>query len=106
MAGTEDELQAHCDLLLADLAATLSADYSSRVHSCARVLRDFPGAALGARLFEEIQQQVHDEQISTTWPTCPLHHTHPLWVRDGQWVCEQTGQPLAPLGQLGHSNKP
>jgi hypothetical protein len=97
----DDELQAYCDLIEADLAATIGGEHAGRVQARARVLRTFPRAGVGQQLVEDIQQQIHDERICTTWPTCPLHGTHPLWVHDGQWTCEQAGVPIGPVGGLG-----
>jgi hypothetical protein len=51
----------------------------------------------------------------TTWPACPDHPNHPLWLRSGQedlarrggvllddpvWTCTTTHRPVAELGQL------
>jgi hypothetical protein len=96
----DDELQAYSDLVAADLAATLGGEHTSRVQARVRELRSFVRPGLGEQLVEDIQQQIHDERICTTWPTCPLHGTHPLWVHDGQWVCERAGAPIAPVGGL------
>lgn len=102
MGRTDNELDAHCHLVIADLTSTLGGDHSARVVSPARELRAFSGPGLGQRLVEDIQQQIPDEHISTTWPPCPVHGTHPLWVRDGQWVCLQSGLAVTSLGQLGN----
>lgn len=106
MGRTEDELDAHCHLVIADLAATLGGDHSARVRSRARELRAYGGPDIGQRLVEDIQQQIHDEHISTTWPTCPLHGTHPLWVHGGHWVCQRAGVSVAAVGQLVKSQRP
>lgn len=52
------------------------------------------------RVVETVQQDFHDAFIDITWPACPLHHRHPLWLHAGYWTCEQLGIPLAKLGEL------
>jgi hypothetical protein len=51
-----------------------------------------------------VQQRLHDTFIHTTWPICPLHPQHPLWLdgdHDGAvWRCAQAGMDIAPLGSL------
>jgi len=56
------------------------------------------------RLIDDVQQRLHDEFVSTTWPTCPLHPNHPLWYLDGWWRCPHAGA-IAPLGELTSANK-
>lgn len=53
-----------------------------------------------AKVAEEIQQEFHDGFVDITWPKCPLHQRHPLWLHDGYWTCEQLGVRLARLGEL------
>jgi len=60
---------------------------------------------LAWHLTENIQQRLHDEFIDTTWPACPIHHRHPLWLNEEDggpwfWRCLETGQAIAPLGGL------
>lgn len=53
------------------------------------------------RIIEDVQQRMHDEFIDVTWPPCPVHRTHPLWLaadRPWRWEC---GDVSIPLGQLG-----
>src|SRR5262245_22627679 len=52
------------------------------------------------KVVEEVQQEIHDLFIDTTWPTCPFHPNHPLWLGNGYWVCAQNGVRVAPLGGL------
>lgn len=52
------------------------------------------------RLVEEVQQYFHDVYIDTTWPTCPRHPNHPLWLRGESWRCERDDVPVARLGEL------
>ena len=57
-----------------------------------------------ARVVEETQQWLHDTFIDTTWPRCPEHESHPLWLNDdesGGWACAATNTTVCPVGQLG-----
>lgn len=55
---------------------------------------------------EEVQQQLHDTFEDTSWPSCPEHKSHPLWLRREQgegpaiWVCSSTGRSYGQLGKL------
>jgi hypothetical protein len=47
------------------------------------------------KLAENVQQQLNDTFVHTTWPACPLHPTASLWL-DGEhdravWRCTQAG---------------
>jgi hypothetical protein len=56
-----------------------------------------------ARVVEETQQWLHDTFIETTWPRCPEHANHPLWLNDEEssgWACPATKRMLCPVGQL------
>ena len=57
------------------------------------------------RATEQVQQYLHDEQIDTTWPTCPFHRNHPLWPHevddDVVWRCERTGRIVCAVGEIG-----
>jgi hypothetical protein len=52
------------------------------------------------KVAEEVQQYFHDCFVDTTWPECPLHRRHPLWLHQGSWTCEQLGTRVARLGEL------
>ena len=58
------------------------------------------------RVTETVQQEFMDLHIDTTWPTCPFHGRHPLWVHNRQWVCEQLGVAVAPVGGLRAAHNP
>jgi hypothetical protein len=52
---------------------------------------------------EDTQQLLHDTFEHTTWPACPAHHRHPLWL-----IAEKAGLPTwhcpaddTGYGQLG-----
>ena len=49
---------------------------------------------------EKIQQYFHDCFVDSTWPECPLHRRHPLWLHQGSWLCEQSRARVAKLGEL------
>jgi hypothetical protein len=54
------------------------------------------------RVIENVQQRMHVEFIDTTWPTCPDHGRHPLWLSrepPWRWTCTATSLSI-PLGQL------
>ena len=56
------------------------------------------------RVVEDTQQWLHDTFIDTTWPTCPEHGNHPLWV-DGKeipgWACASSNRLACHVGELG-----
>ena len=57
-----------------------------------------------ARVVEETQQWLHDTFIDTTWPRCPEHGNHPLWLNDDEspaWACASTNTTVCPVGHLG-----
>lgn len=98
-------------LLTADVAATLGwtrdrAD--DLVTDEATTLVDFlreedRNWPFPARIVERVQQRIHDEFIDTTWPPCPRHATHPLWITGQEpwlWECPSGGVQV-PLGGLG-----
>ena len=53
---------------------------------------------------EQVQQWLHDTFQHTTWPPCPRHLRHPLWLDDAHnrlvWRCTQDDVDVAPLGSL------
>lgn len=56
--------------------------------------------SLTQQLVDDVQQGLMDGFVDTSWPACPRHPNHPLWLRDGAWHCERDGVALAPLGEL------
>jgi hypothetical protein len=58
------------------------------------------------RVAEYVQQEFLDSHIDTTWPTCPFHTRHPLWVHKRHWVCERLNVPVAPIGGLRATRAP
>ena len=94
---------------MADLTGTLA----SRRQIAEQIVNDWvaqgigwatTGAQLAHSVGEGIQQYLHDSFVETTWPTCPVHRSHPLFLHllpDGSlmWECEQSTW-AAPLGGL------
>lgn len=87
-----------------DVAATLGATHAARVDARARMLlpfgADWPQDAFAAKLIGDVQQELHDTFVDTTWPHCPAHPNHPLWFEDGAWRCNTSGAAVAALGDL------
>lgn len=90
-------------LLKQDVAATLGPEQVRRVDARAQLLlpfADWPRDSFAAKLVDEVQQEFHDTFVDTTWPHCPAHPNHPLWLEEGAWRCSTTGEPVAALGDL------
>jgi hypothetical protein len=54
-------------------------------------------------LAESVQQRLHDDRIDTTWPACPDHPSHPLWLTrtlPAIWTCPSTDKAVRVLGEL------
>lgn len=54
---------------------------------------------------EDLQQYLHDTFVDTSWPPCPRHPNHPLWLEESEdgaivWQCAQDQVVVAPLGKL------
>ena len=49
---------------------------------------------------DHFQQRMHDEFIDVSWPRCPRHPNHPMWLKDGAWWCTRDNVSIAPLGKL------
>jgi len=94
-------------LLRADLPATV-VDGDAIIRQEAARLRLFARSAdaYDDEVAEQVQQRLHDEFIDTTWPACPEHPNHPLWISGGWWRCRSSGTAVAPLGQLTRGRRP
>jgi hypothetical protein len=60
---------------------------------------------LVAEAVEQLQQRLHDTFVDTTWPACPRHRRHPLWLGEAErggiaWCCPRDRAAIAPLGAL------
>ena len=88
--------------LLRDIEATLGRGYEDLVLSNADNLASLIDKTDWYRdgLVEDVQQHFHDAYVDTTWPTCPRHLRHPLWLHGKNWCCEHDGTAVAPLGEL------
>ena len=116
-ADHETALHAARALVLADLAAQQVADpeVASLVEDAVAHRRWWlaqwpPGAGFVAGL---VAQDVQDALFASIgrWPMClacdPEHPEHSLYIEpdiggpEPQWVCEESGRTIAPLGRLG-----
>ncbi|MGH9200994.1 MAG: hypothetical protein ACRD2A_07140, partial [Vicinamibacterales bacterium] len=52
------------------------------------------------KLVDDFQQRMHDEFVDVSWPRCPRHPNHPLWLANGIWRCAQDDVAVAQLGEL------
>ncbi len=89
-------------LLKRDLAATVGAKYERLVDRNASRLLPFKSSenAFASRVVDDVQQELHDTFVDTTWPHCPTHPNHPLWFENEAWRCTGGGAFVAPLGEL------
>ncbi len=94
------------ELLEQDVVRTLGEAHRPVVRSAAGVVMRLDIADPGAKLAEDVQQSVHDTFVDTTWPSCPRHHTHPLWYVDGAWWCMRERVLVARLGELPGISRP
>ena len=85
-----------------DVAATLGDRHAAIVDANAARLLPFidPADWFAVKLAGDVQQEIHDTFVDTTWPHCPEHPNHPLWFEDGAWRCATTGAAVARLGDL------
>lgn len=98
-----DAMDAHAAALKRDVAVTLGERHARIVERHARRLLPLVGGgadALTTKLTEDVQQELHDTFVDTTWPYCPEHPNHPLWFDEGAWRCRGGGTFAAPLGEL------
>jgi hypothetical protein len=102
---TGDE-QRDIELMEHDLASTVGEAYRELAVRYARTQREFSqGPDFIARVADEVQQELMDTFVDTTWPACPRQRTHPLWFKDGAWCCERDDVRI-PLGQLATTAEP
>ena len=89
-------------LLTKDVVSTLGPRHAPIVAAAADNHRQFVGDydLYVEFLVSGVQQDVHCDLFDTTWPACPRHPQHPLWLHDGSWCCEQDGVAIAKLGEL------
>lgn len=94
------DLNAVLPLLQRDVAATLGPEHASLIEGIAADVRELHVKGEAEKVVNDVQQYFHDTQVDATWPTCPRHATHPLWYRNGSWLCVEDGVAVARLGQL------
>lgn len=91
------------ELVLRDVETTLGPSARDEAAAFVRLERrlghvrdDHPEA-----IVDTLQTYIHDCFIDPTWPSCPLHHTHPLWFgKEDSWWCVMDDVSIAPLGGL------
>jgi hypothetical protein len=108
-----DQMQQAASLIARDLHATLGWELDRAEAEALREAQlvaawDFDGGRSADTyvlvVAEQLQQWLHDTHQHTTWPPCPRHPRHPLWL-DGShnrsvWRCTQDAVDIAPLGSL------
>ena len=98
---TAHDYEADLELLEQDVVNTVGEAYRSLVADNARSARPFnKGAEFLERVAEQVQQDLMDWHVDSTWPTCPRNSNHPLWFSDGAWRCGRDKVAI-PLGQIG-----
>ena len=92
-------------LLLQDAEATVGHGHQALVREIASWERPQAHDAdeYMHRVVGYVQQAFHDSYIDTTWPRCPRHPHHPLWLHEGWWRCDRDGVAVAKLGELAAS---
>lgn len=98
----DSEREQVIQLLIADVVSTLGSAHRAAVSASVPIALEFTETVgdFAQKLVDDVQQELHDTHVDTTWPTCPRHSNHPLWFRDGGWWCEGDGVGIAPLGEL------
>ena len=122
------DIHAIPDLLAADVAHTLGAEYLPALDSIVAATRElvcepsphptdsenvglhreqFPSSSVAQDWFdwkvvEDFQQWVHDQHLDTSWPACPRHHRHPLDYSHERhaWTCFRDIPVVIRLGAL------
>ena len=93
-------------LIAPDLVATLgwTVDQAREVVATAGTVYEQDPELVAFQVAEEVQQWLHDSFLDTSWPPCPSHRHHPLWLAEEPpftWHCLRDATAVAPLGQLG-----
>lgn len=84
-----------------DVALTVGERHRARVAAAARNIAALDVVHPGSKLVDDVQQELHDTFVDTTWPACPRHGRHPLWYHDdGWWWCEQDRVAVCRLGEF------
>jgi hypothetical protein len=95
-----DELARLRALLEADVGATVGARYRPLVGAVEARLT-LGGPVEGSRLVEQVQEELQETWVDTSWPACPRHGRHPLeYHEDGWWWCDADRVAVCHLGAL------
>ena len=101
-----DEYTGQLQLLERDVVSTVGEKYRALVAENAANARHYYGRQeLIEWVAEQVQQDLMDWHVHTTWPPCPQHPSHPLWYSDGSWRCEQDHVQI-PLGEISAHKSP
>ena len=89
-------------LVRRDVQNTIGARHTAVVDTVAARVRLFTVGRedFEQRVVDDVQQELHDGFIDTSWPRCPAHPHHPLQYSRRGWVCLATGRVVAQLGTL------
>lgn len=96
-----DELASVRALLEADVGATVGARYRPLVATVEARLA-LGGPVEVSPLVEQVQEELQETWVDTSWPACPRHGQHPLeYHADGWWWCAADGAAVCRLGAIG-----
>lgn len=124
LSAYDDDVAGALELLAHDLAVTLgwTREYArKRVRSRSKMRAAAVGPEFGGEhvlyVAADIQGDLHDlaqsglgTPATNTWPACPRHRNHPLWLEpelspNAAWTCPMTDERVARLGKLSaHSS--
>ena len=87
-------------LLEADVVATLGERYRHVVRDATAGIYCSDPSDYDERIVDNVQEQILESWIDTTWPACPRHGRHPLVYQEGGWWCQQDRVVLCKVGEL------
>lgn len=100
-------------LLEHDVQTTLGRSYEPLIRQTAEEHRLFFDLHAGEdesvldqffdRVVDDTQRYFH-RFVDTSWPPCPVHPHHALWLVDDHWTCKETENAHGRLGELGDPN--
>jgi hypothetical protein len=108
----DDDLGGALGLVILDLlTAGIDEDDASRwvwdlaEHEIDNTFGTEPAGLTALWVAENLQERVIKTRFNT-WPACPEHPNHPLWLSsphdfNATWTCPASGRPIARLGKLG-----
>lgn len=109
----DDDRDAALELFVDDLVSTLGwsrGEARKRVRARSATRADAVDTESGGEhalaVAADLQADLHDDPDTSTWPACPTHLNHPLWLQPehspgAAWTCPTTRLPVARLGELG-----